>query len=56
VEAEEKQPLEEVKGAVCQVEEDLDLQHMLRIMGETEGKTIPIELEDDMLLGEIDST
>jgi hypothetical protein len=25
-------------------------------MGGTEGKTIPIELEDDMLLGEIDST
>jgi hypothetical protein len=24
--------------------------------GGTEGKTIPIELEDDMLLGEIDST
>jgi hypothetical protein len=44
------------KGAVYLGEEDLDLLHMLRIMGGTEGKSIPIELEDDMLLGEIDST
>jgi hypothetical protein len=32
--AEEKQPPEEEKGAVCQEEGDLVLQHMLKIMGD----------------------
>jgi hypothetical protein len=34
VAAGEKQPPEEEKGAVCQEEEDLALQHTLRIMGD----------------------
>jgi hypothetical protein len=50
-----KQPPEEEKGVFCQEEEDLALQHMLRIMGEQKGRPSPLSLKM-MLLGEIDST
>jgi hypothetical protein len=37
----ERQPPEEEKGVVCQEEEDLALQHMLRIMGGQKGRPSP---------------
>jgi hypothetical protein len=39
-----KLPLGEEKGAVCLEEEDLDVLHMLRIMGVQKGRPSPLSL------------
>jgi hypothetical protein len=56
VAAEEKQPREEENGVVCQEERGSGSATHVEDNGGMEGKTIPIELEDDMRLGKIDST
>jgi hypothetical protein len=48
-----KQPTEEEKGAVCQEEEDLDLQLMLRIMGEQKGRPSLLSLRMTCYLGRL---
>jgi hypothetical protein len=51
-----RQLLEEAEVAASQVAEVLVQLLMLRTMGEQKARPIPIELEDDRMLGEIDST
>jgi hypothetical protein len=44
---------EEEKGAVCQEEEVLDLQLMLRTMGEQKGRPSPLSLKMTCCLGRL---